>query len=78
MTNFKSNIEPITLTCIHCHYIWEYRGRNLNNVCCPKCKMRSNHNKGKSLLMDNYTNKLLDLEQRVDYIEQLLSKTDKE
>ena len=73
MPNYKNNNEPTTLTCIHCHYTWEYKGRNLTNVCCPNCKIRSNHTKGKSLLMNNFSTKLQELEQRIEHLESLFN-----
>lgn len=59
------NSDPTTISCMYCFNTWTYKGGNLTNVCCPRCKNRFDVTKGKALNFNVLLTRINELESQV-------------
>lgn len=52
---------PTTIHCMYCNHSWAYKGSNLSNICCPRCKNRFDVTQGKAKRYNDMANELIQL-----------------
>ena len=57
----RATLPTTKVSCLYCMHTWNYRGVNLHNICCPRCKNRFDITKGKGLHFNTMMNQVSDL-----------------